>query len=36
MKTKSLVSSVILALVAVVTLAAGPKQTMLMNRLGPS
>src|SRR4029077_13381943 len=36
MKMKAAASSVVLIFAAVLSLAAGPKQTMLMNRLGPS
>src|SRR5260370_18597278 len=36
MKMKAAASSVVLIFAAALSLAAGPKQTMLMNRLGPS
>ena len=36
MKMKVVASSVVLIFAAALSLAAGPKQTMLMNRLGPS
>src|SRR6266566_5851281 len=36
MKMQAVASSAVLAFAAALSLSAGPKQTMLMNRLGPS